>query len=144
MQFEFLTSPRIIFGPGTVRGAGAAVSGFGSRAFIITGSVPSRASPLLDSLQAAGLVCTTFPLSGEPSFEKVELALAQARAVGTELVLGFGGGSAIDAAKAVAVLLANPGPILDYVEVVGAGKSLLSVPPYPASPCPLPQGPVPR
>ncbi|HET7839161.1 MAG TPA: iron-containing alcohol dehydrogenase [Rectinemataceae bacterium] len=131
MNFEFATAARILFGPGSVREVGAAARAFGSRAFVLHGRDPGRARVLLDLLSAAGLVWEARAVAGEPSFEELAAALAQARAFGAELVLGFGGGSCIDAAKAVAALLANPGEILDYAEVIGAGKPLTA----PSLPC---------
>jgi alcohol dehydrogenase class IV len=124
MRFEFMTAGRVIFGPGSIAEAGKAARGLGHRAFVLTGRTPGRAAPLLASLSDSDLVARTFVLSGEPSFEQVEEALADAREWGCDLVVGIGGGSAIDAAKAVAALLANPGPLLDYVEVIGEGKPL--------------------
>jgi len=122
--FEFLSAGRIAFGSGALRGAGPAAAALGSRAFVLTGSDPSRAAPLLASLDEAGLAATAYPVGGEPSLELADAALGAARAFGADLVIGFGGGSALDAAKAVAALLANPGPVLDYLEVIGAGKPL--------------------
>jgi alcohol dehydrogenase class IV len=61
----------------------------------------------------------------------VREATARARAAACKLVVAFGGGSAIDAAKAVSALLANGGDPLDYMEVVGQGKILAQ----PALPC---------
>jgi alcohol dehydrogenase class IV len=42
------------------------------------------------------------------------------------VVIGFGGGSAIDAGKTIAALLGNSGDPLDYLEVIGEGRSLSS------------------
>lgn len=131
LQFEFAGPGRILFGEGAVRGAGSAAASFGRRAFVVTGRDPSRAAPLLDSLGASELRCAIRPVAGEPDFEELEAALAAAREWGTELVIGCGGGSALDLAKAVAALLANEGPVLDYVEVIGAGKPLS----LPSLPC---------
>ena len=47
-----------------------------------------------------------------------------ARAEHCELVIGFGGGSALDAAKAIAAMLTNEGGLLDYVEIIGRGQPL--------------------
>jgi alcohol dehydrogenase class IV len=124
MLFEFMTAGRIVFGPGSLAEAGKAAASLGSRAFVLTGSDPSRADRLVSGLRAAGLAALAYPVAGEPRFETVEAALVAARGWGCDLVIGFGGGSAIDAAKAVAALLSNPGPLLDYVEVIGAGKAL--------------------
>lgn len=61
---------------------------------------------------------------GEPAVDDVERILDAARSAGCRLVIGLGGGSAIDAAKAVAGLLTNGGQCLDYMEVVGRGQKL--------------------
>ena len=61
----------------------------------------------------------------EPSTDDVARGVALARAFGADSVIGFGGGSAIDAAKAIAGLLTNDGAPLDYLEVVGQGWSLM-------------------
>ena len=131
MRFEFATATRILFGPGTLREAGAATRGFGRRAFLVTGRTPRRAERLLDLLAAEGVSASTFAIAGEPTVDAVIAATAEARRARCDVVIGFGGGSAIDAAKAVAALLANPGDPLDYLEVVGRAQPLTQ----PATPC---------
>jgi alcohol dehydrogenase class IV len=83
---------------------------------------------LLEKLQAEGVTASLFHVGGEPSVETVIAGVAQARAEGCELVIGLGGGSALDAGKAIAALLTNPGEIYDYLEVVGLGQALVNAP----------------
>ncbi len=131
MRFEFATATRIVFGAGTLGQAGAAARTFGRHAFVVTGRHPARADTLLDLLAAEGVAATPFALAGEPTTDAVVAAAASARAAGCDLVIGFGGGSAIDAAKAVAALLTNAGDLPDYLEVIGRARPLAQ----PAAPC---------
>ena len=61
---------------------------------------------------------------GEPVVGDVDAAVDEARRAGCDMVIGVGGGSAIDAAKAVAGLMTNGGSAVDYMEVVGAGRKI--------------------
>jgi alcohol dehydrogenase class IV len=126
MRFEFATATQIVFGPGTLREAGKLARPWGRCALVVTGGTPDRAGALLEILRASGIDTSVFPVAHEPSVATVIDGLAAARACGAEMVIGFGGGSAIDAAKAIAGLFTNPGEPLDYLEVVGAGKALLA------------------
>ncbi len=123
-RFEFATATRIVFGAGAVSGAGAVAREFGHRALVVTGRDPRRAERLLGYLQSAGVSASTFPIAGEPELATLDQGTRLARSERCELVIGFGGGSAIDAAKAVAAMLANGGELLDYVEIIGRGKPL--------------------
>jgi len=131
MKFEFASAGRIVFGPGCLNEALGAVRDIGRRALVVTGRDATRADPVLRRLRELGITATTLSITGEPSVETAVSGVEQGREFGAELVLGFGGGSALDAAKAVAALLANPGDPLEYLEVVGAGKPLRA----PALPC---------
>ncbi|MGH7995284.1 MAG: iron-containing alcohol dehydrogenase [Opitutaceae bacterium] len=124
MNFQFATAGRIVFGPGVLKEAAPAAAAFGRRAFLVTGRDVSRAERLRTALRAAGVSTAEWAVPGEPTTDTVECAAAAARREGSEFVIGFGGGSAIDAAKAVAALATNAGPITDYIEVIGAGKPL--------------------
>lgn len=124
MRFEFAAPSRLLFGPGTRKQAGPLARGLGTRALIVTGRDPERAGFLLDLLKKEGVTAAVFSISGEPTTEQVRQGTAQAREVGADLVIGFGGGSPLDAAKAIAALAANGGDPLDYMEVVGKGFPL--------------------
>jgi len=125
MRFEFATATQIVFGPGTLREAGKLAKPWGRRALVVTGGTPSRSVTLLQLLEAEGITTATFPVAQEPTVKTVVDGLAAARSCGAEMVIGFGGGSVIDAAKAIAGLYTNPGEPLDYLEVVGAGRPLV-------------------
>ncbi len=124
MRFEFACAAQVIFGLGTLPEAGAAARSAGSRVLLVTGRTGERAGRLRENLRANGLAVEEFRVTGEPSLAAVREGLERARQAGADVVVAIGGGSALDAGKAIAALLANPGDVLDYLEVIGAGKAL--------------------
>jgi alcohol dehydrogenase class IV len=124
MRFEFATAARIIFGPGTVSQAAPLAREMGQRALVTIGLKADRAAALLAALIAADLSYVTLPVPGEPTVELARAGAQLVQAEGCDLVIGLGGGSAIDAGKAIAALAANGGDPLDYLEVVGRGQPL--------------------
>lgn len=131
MPFEFATTTRIVFGPGTLQQLPSAVRELGRRPLLVTGRNPARAQPALDLLASASLSAATFSIVNEPTTDDITRATAHARAQGCDFVIGFGGGSVLDSAKAIAALLTNSGDLYDYLEVVGRAQPL----PHPAAPC---------
>jgi alcohol dehydrogenase class IV len=128
LRFEFATAGRIVFGAGTLREAAGAVAGSARRPLVVTGSTVERARPLLDLLAEQGASPVTFTVAGEPDVNAVRRGAAVARAEGCDRVIGFGGGGALDAAKAVAILATNSGDVLDYLEIIGRGETLTERP----------------
>jgi alcohol dehydrogenase class IV len=125
MRFEFATATRIIFGPGTISEAASLSGNTGKRAFIITGSTNERAEPLIERLCKQGTGYMTFNVSGEPTTTIAAEAVQVARQAKCDMVISIGGGSVLDTGKVVAAMLTNSGQLEDYLEVVGAGKSLV-------------------
>ena len=123
MNFEFATAGRILFGVGTLRDVGALAAGLGLRALVMEGR-SGRAEQLVSLLHGSGIATTSLRVAGEPTTAFVELAAEHARNERCELVVAIGGGSVIDAGKAVAALLTNLGPLRDYLEVVGRAQPL--------------------
>jgi len=124
MPFEFATATRILFGRGVVREVAASARGMGSRALVVTGARPQRAAPLLEALRAEQVECIGFPVPSEPTVDLVRQGADLARREQRDMVIAIGGGSPIDAGKAVAALVANRGDLNDYLEVIGRGKPL--------------------
>ena len=124
MRFEFATATQIVFGAGMLREIGSLAKPFGRRALVVTGRDAARAARVLPRLRAADLGVVTFPVFGEPEISTIERGVALARREHCEFVIGFGGGSVLDAAKAIGVMLTNDGEPLDYVEVIGRGKAI--------------------
>jgi alcohol dehydrogenase class IV len=128
MRFEFATATQIVFGAGTLKQAAPSARAWGKRVLVVVGKSIERAENLLVQLKAEGLTTSVFHISGEPTVERVLAGTEQARAADCEMVIGLGGGSVIDAGKAIAALLTNPGDIYDYLEVVGKGQVLVNAP----------------
>jgi alcohol dehydrogenase class IV len=124
MRFEFATATRVVFGAGVAAEVPALAAAWGDRALLVTGRSGHGAEAMADGLAAAKIAVERFPVAAEPTTEVVEQAVARAREAGCQLVIGLGGGSALDLGKAVAALLANGGEPLDYLEVIGRSKPL--------------------
>lgn len=131
MLFEFATAERVIFGRGCAAQIGETAAGYGRRVFVLTGRHQERWDFLWHDLRARGMVWKTFEVTREPTIEIIEMAVNDARQAAADVVVGIGGGSVIDAAKAVAVKLSNPGNLLDNLEVIGRGRALEN----PSLPC---------
>jgi alcohol dehydrogenase class IV len=128
MKFEFATATRIIFGPGTVRQVASLAAEMGRRAFVITGRSIERANPLLEQLKERRIEYVTFSVPAEPTTTMVKHGVELARRSGSEMVISVGGGSVLDAGKAIAAMLTNAGQLEDYLEVVGLGKPITEDP----------------
>ena len=131
MRFEFATAGRILFGPGTLGELGTMARELGKCALVVCGSNSVRTQPLLSAMEAANLKSCSFATRGEPTIEHIKKGVHLARESECNVVIGFGGGSVIDSAKAIAGLVTNAGDIFDYLEVIGEGKPLVA----PALPC---------
>ena len=124
MPFEFSTAARIRFGVGTRHELPSAAASMGVRALVVTGSSAHRAAPLVEALMAAGVTVAPMTVAAEPTVAIIREAVARAREERCDVVVAIGGGSVLDAGKAVSALLAHPGDPLDYLEIVGRGQPL--------------------
>lgn len=131
MTFEFATASRIIFGSDTALQAAPAAATMGTRAMIVTGGSPKRVAPFTDTFSAADVSTVPLSVSGEPDVAIITRGVAVARREKCDVIVGIGGGSVIDAAKAIAAISTNKGDLVDYLEVVGKGLPLT----HPSHPC---------
>ena len=128
VRFDFATAGRIMAGPGRAADLPGVLAGLGSRALVCTGANPERHAGLLADL---GVPVAVVTVAAEPTVELAQAAVAAAREHGADVIAAIGGGSVIDTGKAVAMLLANGGDPLDYLEVVGSGQAITR----PSVPC---------
>lgn len=123
--FTIAALPRIVFGAGRIAELPQLVAEQGRRALLVTGGRSFRNSPhwpaLLQGLEQHGIGHAGFIVEGEPSPEMVDAAVAQFHAAAIEVVIGIGGGSVLDAAKAIAGLLPRGNSVFDHLEDVGRG-----------------------
>ena len=117
--FGIIRSPRnIIFGKGQRRTLGKLARSLGARVLICTDArlgAESDFAALVDDLKANGLAVQVFDRTvAELPVSSIEDCVAPARSFGPDLVIGVGGGSCMDLAKAVAVMLAHGGRVSDY------------------------------
>jgi len=123
VNFEFAAPTRIIFGEGRLADVPKIVSTMGSRTLVVEGR-SGRAESLVRQLGDVGLATTTLQVSSEPTIALVEAGLAQARRERCDVVVALGGGSVVDAGKAISALLTNDAPVRDYLEVIGKARPL--------------------
>jgi alcohol dehydrogenase class IV len=91
---------------------------------VVTGRDGRRAAVLLEGLQKSGVGASVYPVGGEPDLDCVRQGVAQAGRECCDLVISFGGGSVLDAGKAIAAMMTNGGDLLDYVEIIGRGQEI--------------------
>ena len=127
MNFEFAAPTRIIFGEERVNDVPKLAAGMGSRALVVQGA-SGRGEPLAARFRELGVATSTFRVGSEPTVSLVEQGTALAKAERCDVVVALGGGSVIDAGKAIAALITNDSPVRDYLEVIGKAQPLLNRP----------------
>ena len=124
-RFDLAVPADIRFGAGRVGEVPEAFSALGAeRVLVITGRTVHRADAVRTALTEAGISSVGFAVAGEPSVDLLREVVAVAADSSSDAVLGFGGGSALDVAKAAAVLTTSGGDPMDHLEVVGAGRPI--------------------
>ena len=121
--FSIARLPRIEFGSGALEKLPEISAGYGSRLLLVTGQRSFAESEpgtrLFAQLHQRGMAWEQVRVSGEPSPEFVDATVAALRGTPFDAVVGIGGGSALDAAKAIAGLLRPGNSVMDHLEGVG-------------------------
>jgi alcohol dehydrogenase YqhD (iron-dependent ADH family) len=120
-NFLFTLPTRVVFGPGVIDAVGREAVTHGSHALLVTGSAFARRSGLIDhirsTLTGAGVETTLYDaFQPVPDADAIDRGGEQARRVGADLIIGLGGGSALDAAKGIAVAAASCRSIWDFTQ----------------------------
>ncbi|MGI5865442.1 MAG: iron-containing alcohol dehydrogenase [Myxococcales bacterium] len=127
MDFEFATARHIVFGRGRLDQLGELVAGYGDRALLVAGEHLRHSESLQRVeylLQKRGVAAERVFTTGEPEVAAVDETAARARVLGSKVIVGIGGGSVLDVAKAASGLATNGGSVRDYLEGVGTGRAL--------------------
>jgi len=125
VRFDLAVPGDIRFGAGRVSEVPGALADLGaSRVLVVTGRTTSRADAIRWALNEANTSSVVFGVTSEPSIERVRAAVDLLLETGCDAVLGFGGGSPLDVAKAVAVLATSGTDPLEHLEVIGAGRPI--------------------
>jgi len=121
--FSIARLPRIEFGSGTFSHTAGLCLRYGTRVLIVTGarsfSESERWHQLLQQLSAQSIGYDHVVIDGEPSPAMIDAAVNEFANTNIDVVLGIGGGSAMDAAKAIAGLLRVNQSVMDFLEGVG-------------------------
>lgn len=128
VNFEFTTASRIIFGQGSFEKIPELVTGQGKKVLLVTGKNTALAHRLGKELNGTPISFEIFSVVNEPTTHDIQSGTELARKTGCDIVVGIGGGSAIDSAKAIAALVPNKGELTDYLEVIGKGLKLTETP----------------
>ncbi|MGZ5000281.1 MAG: iron-containing alcohol dehydrogenase [Methylomonas sp.] len=122
-SFSISRLPRIHYGSGRINEVASLAASYGRTALLITGKQSfcgtARWDTFTENLNAKGIRWQHFTVSGEPSPMLVDEAVAKFRHESIDVVIAIGGGSVLDAAKAVAGLLPQGNSVMDHLEGVG-------------------------
>lgn len=121
LDFQFMLPTRILSGVGIRKEIVKEATAIGAkRVFVVTGSGSTKKSPylkeILEDFSKASMEVLWFSeVEQDPSFETITKGVALAKDFNPDLVFAFGGGSPMDAAKFINVILGSGGEITDYV-----------------------------
>lgn len=119
--FEFRGANRYIFGTGSISRLGSEAAKYGKKAMLVLEPELSNVGieeVVVKALEAGGMAYTLFQdFVQEPEPTEADAAAEKAKSEGCDVVIGVGGGSAMDLAKAASVLVANKGKAVDYTGV---------------------------
>jgi alcohol dehydrogenase class IV len=135
-SFTFRSPLQVIFGTGTLKSLPSVAAKLGSRALVVTGGGSLRRSGRLDGILAAladkGLSATVFEgVEPDPSIQTIDRGRAAFRADGCDLVIAIGGGSTLDAGKAIGALARADEPTAVYFagqEITSPGAPIVALP----------------
>ncbi|AOS83559.1 alcohol dehydrogenase [Chlorobaculum limnaeum] len=120
LEFSVLPTPRIHFGAGTLSKLPSLAAAYGRRMLLVTGRQTLRRSPVAasipDELRRAGIECQCLEVEREPSPELIDEAAALGRQKPFEVVVAIGGGSAVDAGKAISAMLLQRESVERFIE----------------------------
>lgn len=131
-SFQYYNPTKVIFGEGEYNQLGTEVKVLGMRALLVKQEGPLESlgiyAKAVKSLEAAGVkVCCLKNVSSNPRLSKVREGIAIATKNNVDVVVAVGGGSVMDAAKAVAIGVANEGDVWDYFSRKRTVKGALPV-----------------
>ncbi len=124
---EFYTPGKIIFGPGGLSQVGVETKRLGNKVLVVLGKSAMRKSGALDRLthllkknNLKYIIYENIP--SDPTVETVDTGASFARKGSCNLVIALGGGSVLDAGKAISAMVTNEGSVADYQEIEGKGR----------------------
>ena len=125
-SFQFSSLPKIAFGPGKRNELAEEVNSRGRKVLLLTGSSSVHNSghgdEIINALKAANLELEHEVIAHEPSPSLIDQIVERYRHSGTQVVVAVGGGSVMDAGKAISAMIPVEGSIRDYLEGVGDKK----------------------
>lgn len=123
MPVTELTQPQtVIFGEGASEKVAGFLKGLAERVLVVRGAVHSFPEFIFTELQTSGLTVKVFTVEQEPTLSLIEEGIRIARESGVQAVLAVGGGSVIDAGKAIAGMIPQESDLREFLEVVGKGS----------------------
>lgn len=132
MDFRYYLPVNLIFGKGMINRTGEAAAAYGKKALVVTGTGSTKRSGLLDkvvnNLHSGGIDTAVFDrVTQNPLTDTVYEGAAMAAENKCDVIIGVGGGSIMDAAKAIAFSCINKGDISDYIFGKKKGQGALPV-----------------
>ena len=118
MNYNFSSVPKIFFGEGALKNAALELSGLGTKALIVTGKIITKTGltqelqNFLSSLKIESVVFNDLP--GEPDDKMIMSGVQVFKSENCDFIIGLGGGTPLDTAKAISAMSVLPGKMIDY------------------------------